>query len=317
MIRRKFCLITISIFALLISSFGIAQAGWPERPVKFILGSQPGSSIDSIGRILAKLLSEKFGQPFVAMNITGGALGAFPMTMKNSKNDGYVIGMGADMNFSYTGLEKTADFNFDDFDYLCSIFKGDCSFICSGTREWTNIKDALEDVKAQSRPLIYLFQTSKDRLMMQEYAKQVGAQINCVPSRGPSSIISSLLGGHSDAGFSGGVHYPQAKAGKIKTLTMTTSNRSSNYPDVPTASELFDPSYVMDALRIIVAPKGFPEEARTECLKAISEVITTDEFKAFVNNMHFVIDYHEGEDLQRILDRQVIENKKMLGDAAK
>ena len=61
-----------------------SQAAWPERPVKFMISSGAGSSLDMIGRVIAQKLSEKYGQPFVPQNVSGGGLGAFTMSLKNA-----------------------------------------------------------------------------------------------------------------------------------------------------------------------------------------------------------------------------------------
>lgn len=294
-----------------------AKAEWPDRPVTFVLGSQAGTSIDVVGRLLAEDLSKKFGQPFIPKNVPGGSLGAFPMAMKNAKADGYTIGMGPDMIFSYNTLEPSAKYTIDDVEYVCGIFTGDSAWVVSGeNKQWKDLKDALEWARDNNKTLNYQFQAGIDRALMEAYAKQIGAKVNLVPSQGPASILTSLIGGHADIGFSGGLHYEQARAGKIRTLTMQLEKRSPTYPDVPTHYELFNPSYKTPyGLRLIVVPKGFPKEAFEKLSAALKEIITSPKFEdTLKNKLHYQPAYMPGAELEKLLHEQ-LENCRELAKA--
>ena len=190
-----------------------AQAAWPERPVKFLLGSAAGSSLDSIGRVLGQKLSEKFNQPFVATNVTGGGLGALTMTLKNSPADGYTIAFGNDSFFTFNALVKGAQFKPDDFEYLAGIFSSDPAWICAPDKPWKNLREAFEWAKEQDKPLLYMSMSRQDNMMTKALADEVGCKIDIIPAKGPNAAITALMGGHCDLAFSGGIHYEQERAG--------------------------------------------------------------------------------------------------------
>ncbi len=286
-----------------------AQAEWPDRPVKMILGSQAGSSIDIVGRLLAQALSEKFGQPFVPNNITSGGLGAFAMTMKNANPDGYTIGFGADQNFSYGVLDKNARYTLDDFIFLAAVFYGDSTVICSSEKPWKTLKEAFEWAKANNETLDYLFQTPLDRMWMQIFAKNEGVKLKLIPATGPSAIITSLMGGHADLGYSGGFHFEQERAGKVRSIMVSGANRSKAFPHAPTKDELFSPAYGYNAYRIALAPKGFPKEAQITLEAAIKEIVTSPKFIEQVNKLQFIPDYMSSTELTENIKSQLTENK--------
>ena len=313
---------SIAIAVMLIATISFASsalAAWPERPVRFVLGSQAGSSIDMMGRIIAQKLSDRFGQPFVVNNVSGGGLGGFPMTMKNAKGDGYTIGLGADSFFSYNSLDSNAKFTIDDFEYLCTIFVGDLSYVTTPDKPWKDVREAFEWSKQTGNTINYMFQTSMDRAITELYARQMGAKLNMIPSTGPSAILTSLMGGHADIGYSGGLHYEQARAGKIKTLSLFLEEPSKNYPDVALVKDLFDP-YYPSALnyRIIVAPKGFPQEAKDKLVAALEEIITSEEFREVVEDkLHFIVDYKDSDALTLMIHDQYEAHRRIIEEVSK
>ncbi|MBO4318256.1 MAG: tripartite tricarboxylate transporter substrate binding protein [Mailhella sp.] len=280
-----------------------AQAAWPERPVKFMLGSAAGSSIDMIGRIIIQELTERFGQPFVAQNITGGGLGMFAMTLKNAPADGYTIGFGSDVNFTNNSHDPNAKFKMEDFKPICTVFNGDTSIIVNVDRPWKDLREALEASK--TTPITYYFQSAMDRKLMEGYVEQVpGAQVKLIPEKSPTQIVSNLIGGHGDIGLSGGLHYEQARAGKVRTLTMTTSERMPNYPDVPTVTELGFKTVPTDAYRCVIVRAGFPAEAEEALAKALEEICTSPKFKEQVDKLHFTVRYHNPAETAEIFAKQ-------------
>lgn len=303
--------------ALVLSISGLsiaqpAQAAWPEKPVKFLLGSGAGTSIDMVGRVIAQKLSEKFNQPFVPQNIPGGGLGAFTMTLKNAKGDGYTIGLGADTFFTFNSLDPKAKFKMDDFKFVCAVFQGDCGYVTTPDKPWKNLKEALEYSKTSEKPLNYLFQTAQDRKIMEEYVKQVpGARVNIIPSQSPAATLTSLIGGHADFGFCGGNQYEQDRAGKLRTFTMTTSKRTLHYPDVPTVSECMTAPFITDAYRIIVVPKSFPDDILQTLSAELEKIVTSQEFKETVDSkLHFIPSYLNSAELTKILQQCLEDNKQ-------
>ena len=280
-----------------------AQAAWPERPVKFMLGSAAGSSIDMIGRLLIQELSERFGQPFVAQNISGGGLGMFAMTLKNAPADGYTIGFGTDSNITNGAHAPNVQFKMEDFKPLCTVFNGDTSIIVNVEKSWKNLREALEASKES--PITYYFQTAMDRKNMESYASQVpGSKVKMIPEKSPTQIVTNLIGGHGDIGMSGGLHYEQARAGKVRTLTMTTAERSPHYPDVPTVTELGFETIPTDAFRCVIVKAGFPAEAEAALVKALDEIINSAKFKEAVDKLHFIVRYHNAAETADIFAKQ-------------
>ena len=283
-----------------------AEAAWPERPVKFMLGSAAGSSIDMVGRLIAQKLTDKFGQPFVPQNVAGGGLGLFAMTLKNAPSDGYTIGFGLDNNFTNVAHDPNAKFKLEDFKPICTVFNGDTSYIVAPDKKWKNVREALEDSK--TTPITFLFQTAMDRNCFELLASQVpGAQVKLMPQKSPSAIVSAIMGGHGDIGSSGGLHFEQARAGKVRTLTMMTSTKSPNYPDVDLAKDLFDKVVCPDAYRLIVVKADYPAEAEQALSAALKEICSSDEFKAAVEKLHFIPRYNDAAASAEIFAREYSE----------
>src|SRR5574341_2077235 len=95
-------------------------AGYPERPIKFIVPWAAGGDTDAIKRVFANLLQKELGQPVVVVNVTGasGTVGA--REAKNAPPDGYTIYSVHDSIHStyYTGV---SDVNYPDFEAVCHV----------------------------------------------------------------------------------------------------------------------------------------------------------------------------------------------------
>jgi tripartite-type tricarboxylate transporter receptor subunit TctC len=283
-----------------------SQAAWPERPVKFMLGSGAGSSIDMVGRLIAQKLSDKYGQPFVPQNVSGGGLGAFAMSLKNAKADGYTIGFGADSFFTYNSLDPKSKFHMEDYEFLCTVFQGDCAYIVAPDKKWKDLREALEASKTMDKPLVYQFQGALDRKIFEVFVKEIGAKVSMVPMQSPSAGVTAVIGGHADIAFAGGLQYEQERAGKIRNLTLSTAKRTPHYPDVPSVLEMFKAQYPQDAYRIIVVPKGFPKDVKEQLAKDLEEIITSAEFSEMVDKkLHFFPAYNNSANTQKILETQM------------
>jgi tripartite-type tricarboxylate transporter receptor subunit TctC len=75
------------------SAFGQASQSWPERPVRFIVPFQPGSSSDTVARVIAQKLGERLGQQFVVDNRVGASGNVGTEAIARAEPDGYTIGL--------------------------------------------------------------------------------------------------------------------------------------------------------------------------------------------------------------------------------
>jgi tripartite-type tricarboxylate transporter receptor subunit TctC len=245
---------------------GNALAKYPDSPVNLVVAFKAGGSLDATFRVFAKALGDELGQPVVVSNRAGagGAVGA--SNLKMEKPDGYTVGANVSLPFTLSTLISKTNYQISDFDYLSGICFTQPAFVASPKKGWKTWADLVAAGKKKGM-LTFASQTPWDKLAAKVISKKVGFTLAPVPTKGGGEMVPSLLGGHVDFAWSGGVHYKYAKAGKMVVLAACTSDPLMAFPKVPTLMQLgYDIS--MDVPFMLVLPKGVPMEVKKTLEKA-------------------------------------------------
>ncbi len=259
-------------------------ADYPERPIQLLTGFQAGGNVDAVARILAKSCGNLLGQPLVVENKPGAGGGVAATTLKSAKPDGYTLCLN--MSTAYTFNPGDITYAIDDFIFIAAAGKAQEAFVANSEAPWKDWKEMIAE--ARKRPLTYASMIPLDKIFTRAIAKKEGVQFAAIPTKGGAEIITSVLGKHSDFGFSGGIHYSYAKAGQVKVIAGLGAERLADFPETPTLKELgYD--VVFENYVVITAPKGLPDAVLQKLApvfaKAIQDPAYIDMMK---NNIHWV-----------------------------
>ena len=266
----------------------VIAADYPSRPIKLLTMVKPGAQIDLLTRKLADKLSAELGQPVLVVNTPGGSHGSvMAMDLKNSKSDGYTLGVSATAAFTYSPHFVKTRYNFDDFQFVSMLGLNQSGLVCAPERGWKTLKDAFDWAKNENKGgLTYMFQGSDDRDVMKRIAAQEGVKLALMPSQGGPSIISAVMGGHADVGHLGAIlfgYVPQ----KLTLLAASTPTKlkdpqdRAELQDVPTIKEQgWDESVEMFV--VLVAPKGLPTDVKDKLEQTMLKLSEDKEFREFV-----------------------------------
>ena len=110
-----------------------------------------------------------------------------------------------------------------------------------------------------------------DRLVTNFLAKQDNVKYALVPTRSGAEVVTQVLGGHVDLGYSSGAYYPQAKSGGVNVLAVLGEKRLAGLPDVPTLKEQ---GYDIASTNLIlfIAPKGLPKDVEQKLTATFEKV---------------------------------------------
>ena len=261
-----------------------ALADYPERPIQLMAGFQAGGNVDAVARILAKSSSSLLGQPMVVENKPGAGGGVAATTLKTAKPDGYTLCIN--MSTAYTFIPGDISYSVDDFIYIAAAGKAQEAFVSSSEAPWKDWKAMIAEAKKKN--MTYASMIPLDKIFTRAIAKKEGAQFSAIPTKGGAEIITSVLGKHSDFGFSGGLHYSYAKAGQITVLAGLGAERLADFPETPTLKELgYD--IVFENYVVITAPKGVPDAVIQKLSAAFAKAIQDPEYVNMMkNNVHWV-----------------------------
>lgn len=252
---------------------------WPNRTVTLILAFPAGGAIDSVSRVLADHLRNKFGRPFVVENRPGanGNIGA--AAVAKAAPDGYtlMIATSAIVTNRYT-YSKLA-FDPTTLAPIALIAKMPLFIVGSKKLPVQSFKDIL--AYASAHPGTISVGTtgagSQGHITTSMINKLTGANIVHVPYRDYPSIIPQLMSGDLKLGMIFMPFFvPQVREGLILGLAVAAEKRSAAVPDVPTVGELGYPELVSSGWFGIMGPPGISPGLVKAMNEAFNEFIASE-----------------------------------------
>jgi tripartite-type tricarboxylate transporter receptor subunit TctC len=252
----------------------VAQAAYPDRPIKMIVPWAAGGDTDNIFRPFAPLLQKVLGQPVVIANVGGASGTKGAKEAKDSPPDGYTVYAMHDYIHStyYAGV---ADVQYTDFEPICLISSTASVLTASPKTPWKNWQEFLADAKKRPGQITVgatLASTSHFFPALVEQA--AGVKFKYVSYEGLAPRMNAILGGHIDLTDANLTQKGKVEAGQLKFLAIATEKRSPEMPSVPTLKEL-GVNVVYDVNRGLTVPKGTPADVigrlGTACAAAAKE----------------------------------------------
>ena len=277
-------------FLYLVFFAATASAGFPDRPIEFIIPFGAGGGADIEGRLLAKEMSNILGVPLTPIN-KPGAGGAITYTyIVNSKPDGYTIGWNSTSVLTTTNLGNT-DFDYDAMDHIGRVEYQPQPFVVKADSSWKSFQDFVSDCR--SNPNIYKIANSGTGSATHSAAIAIMNAINCKVIHLPKGIKgrnASVPSGEADAmvaPLTGAIRL--SKAGKLRILAVPTSKRNIVIPDVPTMGELgYDAE--LDLFRGLSVAPGTPQSIKNKLFDAMSKAAKSKAFMGLAKKKGFTVD---------------------------
>ena len=249
-------------------SFGgaVAQAAYPDQPIKIVVGYSAGGTTDMLARTLAKRLTEQLGQNVVIENKPGaaGSLGA--AAVQQASPDGYTLYMATvsthGINPSVYGSKMTYD-PINGFEPISMVAVIPLMLIVNNDQPYKTVKELIAYAKQNPGKLNYSSSGigSPVHLGGAMFADAAGIQMVHIPYKGGKLSNTSVMAGDTQMSFATmPAALPLAKAGKVTPMAVTTAKRSSQFPNTPTIEEAGGLSgYEINTWNALLAPKGTPK----------------------------------------------------------
>ena len=259
-----------------------AQAAYPSRPVRVVVGFAAGGSSDIGARLIGRWLQERLGQPFVIENRPGAATNIATETVVHAPPDGYTLLM----------IGPSSTINATLYDKLNFVFLRDIAPVASTIRQ-PQVMLANPSLAAKTVPELIAYAKanpgkvtiasagtgSSGHLAGELFKLMAGVNLLHVPYRGAGPALSDLLGGQvltAVTGIAGSIE--QIRAGKLRALAVTTTTRATALPDVPTMSE-FLPGYEASDVLGVGAPRDTPAEIVDKLNREINSALADPEIR--------------------------------------
>jgi tripartite-type tricarboxylate transporter receptor subunit TctC len=276
--RRLVCL---AASACLLAPLPTFAQGYPDKPVRVLVGFSPGGFTDVLARLLAQKLHEKLGQPFVVENKPGAAGTIAADQVAHSKPDGYTLLMGhSNSNSIAPALYPKLTYDvIKDFTPIVHVASTPFMLTVNPSVPATDVKSFIE--YAKKTPLRYASsgQGSGQHLAAEQFALQTGVKMTHIPYKGSGQAITDLLSGQVELNFESPPNTLQhIKAGKLKALGITSAKRSKLLPDVPTIAEQGVAGYEIIQWFGVFGPPGMPKPIVDKLNAEVNAIMKSPEF---------------------------------------
>jgi tripartite-type tricarboxylate transporter receptor subunit TctC len=260
-----------------------AQA-WPAKPIKYIVPFAPGGTTDILGRTIADKLAIALGQPVVVENKPGAGGGVGAEFTAKQPADGYTI-MGGTISTHAINASLYKSLGYDpirDFVPITLIARVPNMLVVNPSLPANNVKELIALLKAN--PNKYSFASSgngtSQHLSGELFKTMTGVEMQHIPYKGSPPALADVVGGNVAMTFDNiTTAWPLAKGGKLRALAVTTAQRSSVAPDVPTLAEAGLPGYEVGSWQGVFAPAGTPPEIVRRLNAEIVKIINLPEVR--------------------------------------
>jgi tripartite-type tricarboxylate transporter receptor subunit TctC len=277
-------ILVASVLALACLAPASAASTWPDRPIRLIVAFPPGGGTDIVARLLAPLLSQRLGQP-VAIDNHGGAGGNIGTEMAaHAQPDGYTLLMGnIAPNAINVSIFKHLPYDPEkDFNPIMLVAVTPNILVVNPSVPAKTVGELIALARSKPGTLNYpsAGTGTSSHLAGELFNTMAKTQTVHVPYKGGGAAFSDLLGGQVQLFFATmPAAMPFVKAGKLRALAVTSTQRSATLPDLPTISESGLPGYNAVTWYGLLAPRGTPTEVVDKVNQAANEILQMPEVR--------------------------------------
>ena len=257
---------------------GCLAQDYPTKSVRLIAAAAPGGNPDVLGRMLAAKLSEAFGRPFVVENMPGAGGVVAAELVARSAPDGHVLMLGDSgaMAINIALNPKITYHPLKDFTLITALAAVPTVLVAAPSVPASTLNEFIALAKSRPGELSYgsAGNGSVHHLTMAVFASRAGLDMLHVPYKGGSALVAAALSGEVQAGWSGIPNVlPHIRAGKLRVYAISTAQRSSTLPELPTAAELGFAGFDIATVIGLQAPAGTPREIVSRLQAAVAKAL--------------------------------------------
>jgi tripartite-type tricarboxylate transporter receptor subunit TctC len=273
-----------ALLAALALSLSAAAAPYPDKPVKIVVPYSPGGGGDVVGRPLAQELGKLMGGSFFIDN-RGGAGGNIAMEyVAQSPADGstLVLALTSQLAINQALYPQLRYDALKDFAPVTLVGSAPYFLAVNSSLPVKTLAEFIKLAKDKPGTLSYASTGNGSglHLSMELLKSMAGINVVHVPYKGGGAALTDLLAGNVQAMFvSYGTGAAQIKAGKIRVLAVSSSQRSTALPDVPTIAEAGVPGYDSGVWYALLAPRGTPPEVVKKLRDGVTAALRSKELQ--------------------------------------
>ncbi|SEA82112.1 MULTISPECIES: tripartite tricarboxylate transporter substrate binding protein [Acidovorax] len=231
-----------------------------DKPVRLIVPLTTGSTVDTLARALGQPLARALGQPVVVDNLVGAGGVSGTTQLVRAPKDGNTLALVSSNHVINPAIYKTMPFDsLKDITPITVVGTVPLVLVATNTLPVKNLRELVAYAKTHPGQVDYgsAGNGSVLHLAAELLKSEGGIFLTHIPYRGTGPLTTDLIGGQIQLAFlSVTAAAPHVKAGKLRALGVSTTQRSTVLPDVPTLAESGLPNYSFDAWLALIGPAG-------------------------------------------------------------
>lgn len=292
----------------------LAQARFPDRPIRLIIPWTAGGPADTGFRIMADSVSRRLGQPVIVENKAGaaGILGA--VALQDARPDGHAISQ------MHVGVVRQMLLNprppyhpINDLTYILQITGFVMGAVVRADAPWRTLPELLEHARANPGKLNYgtLGIGSTQHLVMERIGLEKGLSWTHVPYRGTADTMRALLAGEIDFASESSGWAPMVLSGQLRLLAIYTTGRARRFPDVPTLREI-GIDIAVDSPGGLIGPRGMDAGVVRTLADAFRTAAQEPAHLQFLERMDQPLLLRDGDAYRDLMQRTMEEERVLL-----
>ena len=257
---------------------------YPSRPIRIVVPYPPGGTSDILARSIGDKLTAALGQPIVVDNKPGANGNVGAEFVAKAAPDGYTV-LLADIGALAISPSVYPALPFDparDFAPVSLVAYSPHILVVHPSVPATSVQELVALAKSKPGKLNFAISGvgGAPHLAGVEFAVRTGVKWEYIPYKGGSQAIADVAGGQADVTLNGMLAtYPLVKGGKLRLLGVSSAQRMSAIPDVPTIAESGLPGFETGSWQGVVAPAGIPREVVSRLNAEIGRILGAPEMR--------------------------------------
>jgi len=293
--------------------------GYPERPVKIYQGFAPGGNADTIARLMGAEMGKGLNQPVVVEAQAGAGGNIAAGTVARAKPDGYTLLLATGGHAVAGALyQKLAYRSVADFEMISTITFFPFLLVVQADSRYRTLNQLLAD--AQARPGSVSYGTagvgSTHHLAGELLARTAKVEMQHVPYRGDAASITAVLAGELPMAIAPPTAVmSHLKAGKLRTLAVTSAQRWALMPDLPTVAEQGVAGYEVSSWAGLMAPAGTPRPVIERLNAEVRQALQQAPLRARLADMGGEARASSPEDMKTLLTTELQRWTQLVAEA--
>jgi tripartite-type tricarboxylate transporter receptor subunit TctC len=241
---------------------GTAQDSYPSRVIKFVVPFAAGSATDTLARVLGQNMTASLGQGVVVDNMPGASGFLAAQNVARAEPDGYTVLITSNTTHAANqNLFKKLPYDpIGSFEPVTKLGTITLALVINPSVPASSVQELIAYAKANPEALTFGSGSSSSRIAGEMLKTLAGIDMVNVPYKSNPQAVTDLLGGQISLVFADiSTTLPQAKAGKVKALAVSSPQRTPLAPDLPTMVEAGVPGYDLTAWFAAFVPAGTPK----------------------------------------------------------